>query len=34
MNIRLLQRDEIPLIWQLDSREIVEKDDPLGQCAQ
>jgi predicted N-acetyltransferase YhbS len=24
MNIRLLQRDEIPLIWQIDRREIVE----------
>jgi predicted N-acetyltransferase YhbS len=25
MNIRLLQRDEISLIWQIDRREIVEK---------
>src|SRR5688500_1734826 len=24
MNIRLLQREEIPLIWQIDRREIVE----------
>lgn len=24
MNIRLLRRDEIPLIWQIDRREIVE----------
>jgi predicted N-acetyltransferase YhbS len=24
MNIRVLQRDEIPLIWQIDRREIVE----------
>jgi predicted N-acetyltransferase YhbS len=24
MNIRLLQRDEIPLIWQIDRREIIE----------
>jgi len=24
LNIRLLQRDEIPLIWQLDRREIVQ----------
>jgi len=24
MNIRLLQRDEIPLIWRIDRREIVE----------
>jgi len=24
MKIRLLQRDEIPLIWQIDRREIVE----------
>ncbi|HUE99458.1 MAG TPA: hypothetical protein VMN99_09400 [Anaerolineales bacterium] len=24
MNIRLFQRDEIPLIWQIDRREIVE----------
>jgi predicted N-acetyltransferase YhbS len=24
LNIRLLQRDEIPLIWQIDRREIVE----------
>jgi predicted N-acetyltransferase YhbS len=24
MNIRLLQRDEIPLIWQIDRREIVQ----------
>jgi predicted N-acetyltransferase YhbS len=24
MNIRLLQRDEIPLLWQIDRREIVE----------
>jgi predicted N-acetyltransferase YhbS len=24
MNIRLLERDEIPLIWQIDRREIVE----------
>ncbi|HEX6036071.1 MAG TPA: GNAT family N-acetyltransferase [Anaerolineales bacterium] len=25
MNIRLLQREQIPLIWQIDRREIVEK---------
>ena len=25
MNICLLQRDEIPLIWQIDRREVVEK---------
>ena len=25
MNIRLLQRDEIPLIWQIDRREVIEK---------
>ena len=24
MNIRLLQRDEIPLIWQIDRREVIE----------
>lgn len=24
MNIRLLQRAEIPLIWQIDRREVVE----------
>lgn len=24
MNIRLLQRQEIPLIWQIDRREVVE----------
>lgn len=24
MNIRLLQRDEVPLIWQIDRREVVE----------
>lgn len=24
MNIRLIQRDEVPLIWQIDRREIVE----------
>jgi predicted N-acetyltransferase YhbS len=24
MNIRLLQRDEIPLVWQIDRREIVQ----------
>ena len=24
MNIRLLQRDEIPLIWEIDRREVVE----------
>jgi predicted N-acetyltransferase YhbS len=24
MNIRLLQRDEIPLVWQIDRREMVE----------
>lgn len=24
MNIRLLQRDEIPLIWQIDRREIIQ----------
>jgi predicted N-acetyltransferase YhbS len=24
MNIRLLQRDEIPLVWQIDRREIIE----------
>ncbi len=25
MNIRLLQRNEIPLIWQIDRREVIEK---------
>lgn len=24
MNIRLLQRDELPLIWQIDRREVIE----------
>jgi len=24
MNIRLLQREEIPLIWQIDRREVIE----------
>jgi len=24
MNIRLLHREEIPLIWQIDRRELVE----------
>lgn len=24
MNIRLLQRDEIPLLWQIDRREVIE----------
>lgn len=29
MNIRLLQREEIPLIWQIDRREIVENINSL-----